>query len=70
MHRLDCLAQLRVLATAALRIERRIDDSFDDSQLVVARQHCEELAELLLCGIQVGQSANELGNRLLARSGL
>ena len=48
MQRLDGLAELRVLATATLRIECRIDDSFDDSQLAVAGQHCKELAESLL----------------------
>eukprot|EP00964_Phaeocystis_antarctica_P159046 scaffold129976_cov36-Phaeocystis_antarctica.AAC.1 len=63
MQRLDRLAQPRVLATATLRIECRIDDSFDDSQLAVAGQHCKELAESLLSGLQVGECAHELGDR-------
>ena len=51
------------LATAALRIERRIDNSFDDRQLAVAGQHCEELAELLLFGRQAGESPHNIGDR-------
>eukprot|EP00964_Phaeocystis_antarctica_P163652 scaffold140207_cov115-Phaeocystis_antarctica.AAC.1 len=63
MQRLDGLAELRVLATATLRIERRIDDSFGDRQLAVGGQHCEEPAELLLSGLQVGESPHNVGDR-------